>query len=111
MVKEDERRKYIISTADQAVARVGVGGLSPLAICGLEPPLESIKDGTHILDGMRASSGLLRSILTSMASLETDFNDNSIKPLEDLVNFNQLLNWPDLNSDQKRQSRVGIFEL
>ncbi|CAG7561041.1 unnamed protein product [Fusarium equiseti] len=106
VVKEDERRKYIISTANQAIARVGVDGFSPLAICGLEPPLESIKDGTHILDGMRASSGLLRSILTSMASLETDINDNSIKPLEDLVNFNQLLNWPDLNSDQKRRSRV-----
>lgn len=70
--------------------------------------MSSIKDGAHLLSGTRATSDLVRSILISMASLEASTSSVSIKPLEDLVSFNQLENWPNLDSGQRRQSRVGI---
>ncbi|KAF4990121.1 hypothetical protein FGRMN_8649 [Fusarium graminum] len=108
--KEHERSTYITGTSEQAVAKSWIRGHSLLAICGQEPPLNSIEDGTQILSGVNATSGLLRSILTSMASSETGSSNTSIKPLEDLISFNQLQNWPGMDSDQRRRSRE-LFNL
>ncbi|SPJ71444.1 uncharacterized protein FTOL_01172 [Fusarium torulosum] len=103
--KEIDRKTYISGTYSQAVAKSSAHGSSLLALCGHEPPISSINDGADILSGVRATSSFVRSVLTSMAAVETGICSTPITALTDLISFNQLLNWPRLSFNQKEKSR------
>ncbi|KAI6754424.1 hypothetical protein HG530_012938 [Fusarium avenaceum] len=103
--KEIDRKTYLSGTYSQAVAKSLAHGSFLLALCGHEPPISSVNDGADILSGVRATSSFVRSVLTSMAAVETGICNTPITALADLISFNQLLNWPHLNSNQKGESR------
>jgi len=65
-------------------------------------------DGSHLLSGDRATGEFIRNILLSLAKLEEDVEDEdpSLKNLEDLISFNQLYNWPNIEAQQRQPSRV-----
>lgn len=107
--KEIDRKTYLSGTYSQAVAKSLAHGSFLLALCGHEPPISSVNDGADILSGVRATSSFVRSVLTSMAAVETGICNTPITALADLISFNQLLNWPHLNSNQKGESRVCVM--
>ncbi|KAH7493033.1 hypothetical protein FOMA001_g556 [Fusarium oxysporum f. sp. matthiolae] len=104
-VKEANRETYITGVSAQAVAKSWLNGYSVLALCGQEPPISSINDGAGILSGIRATSSLVRSVLTLMVAMETGVCDASITSLANLFSFNQLFNWPQLAPKHKQRSR------
>ncbi|KAK2137478.1 hypothetical protein NOF04DRAFT_1404938 [Fusarium oxysporum II5] len=104
-VKEANRETYITGVSAQAVAKSWLNGYSVLALCGQEPPISSINDGSGILSGIRATSSLVRSVLTLMVAMETGVCDASITSLANLFSFNQLFNWPQLAPKHKQRSR------
>ncbi|KAK2699516.1 hypothetical protein QWA68_002352 [Fusarium oxysporum] len=103
-VKEANRETYITGVSAQTVAKSWLNGYSVLALCGQEPPISSINDGAGILSGIRATSSLVRSVLTSMVAMETGVCDASITSLANLFSFNQLFNWPQLAPKHKQRS-------
>ncbi|OIW28990.1 hypothetical protein CONLIGDRAFT_704286 [Coniochaeta ligniaria NRRL 30616] len=100
---------YIDSTIQQAVAKQ-INGTSIVAICGLEPPWQTVMDGSHLLSGNRATGEFIRNILLSMAQLEenAEADHSSLKTFEDLISFNQLYNWPNVEAQQRQPSRGSI---
>lgn len=109
-MKEANRETYITGVSAQAVAKSWLNGYSILALCGEELPISSINDGAGILSGIRATSSLVRSVLTLMVAMETGACDASITSLANLFSFNQLFNWPQLAPKHKQRSRVRISE-
>ncbi|KAH7181681.1 hypothetical protein DER46DRAFT_620717 [Fusarium sp. MPI-SDFR-AT-0072] len=102
---DDYTRKEVWSEADEVKEANRETYIAVLALCGQEPPISSIDDGTGILSGIRATSRLVRSVLTSMVAMETGVCDASITSPANLFSFNQLFNWPQPAPKHKQRSR------
>ncbi|KAK1771334.1 hypothetical protein QBC33DRAFT_149654 [Phialemonium atrogriseum] len=97
---------YIDSTLQQAVGNQ-INGTSVFVICGLEPPWQTVMDGSLLLSGNRATGDFLQNMLLSIAEFEknAEAEDPSLTNLQDLISFNQLYNWPNLEAQQRQPSR------
>ena len=101
-------KPYIDSTYRQAIFKQ-INGTSLAVLCGEEPPLRTILDGSTFFSGQRASGEFVKNILLSIARLEQENDEPLIDCLESLIGFNQLYNWPGLSRLQRGPPRVIIY--
>lgn len=101
---------YLISVRRQA-SPLQVHGEALWAICGRDPPWDTITNASSFLSGQSKASRFVKDIILSFSRIENDTYDVSIKLLESITGFSQLFAWPELQDKAKERSQVSLLRL
>ena len=82
---------YIQNCIQQSLP-VLFNGITLAVICGEEPPLRILQDGSLFRSGERASGELVTSNFRSIEGVEQDAQRSSIDKQQSIIGFNQLYN-------------------
>lgn len=105
---EDKPSEEYLTTVWRQASPKQVYDTSLFAICGRDPPRETIRDASTFLEGERKAAHFIREILLLMMSIETGTVHSSLGELENITGFSQMLAWPDIKGEDRKRSLVRI---